>query len=282
MKGSPLFRWGMTVMLLGCFTWGCAAPTAPSRITVKKPASVDSAAHGQDRRSAVDDPITDTGWTMRAVTHEELEGWSDRDPELTPVRCREILSRLNIKASYLITEDMDRGRTLKVPNDFRAYRDWTPMPRSVPGLSRFPKAIVITKDISFIGWYARGALVGDAFICVGKSGDETRSGSYRVLEKDPDHYSRSYPNAYGEPAWMPWALRIYERVWIHAGDITGPYCSPGCVILPMKPAEDLFRWADPGTPVLVLDSLKDLDGALKRTAEAPPGLAPRTPRTRSN
>ena len=66
-------------------------------------------------------------------------------------------------------------------------------------------------------------------------------GVYKVEEKDPDHVSRSYSNSFGEPAWMPWAMRIYDHVWIHAGDVTGPKCSHGCIILPVDPAQEVYR-----------------------------------------
>lgn len=199
-------------------------------------------------------PVVDTGWTERTISDDELYRLSDEDPELTPVRCREILARLNGKASYLVSEDIGKGRRLKVPNDFRAFKEWTPMPDSISKLTDLPRCIVILKDIPFLGWYEWGKLVGDSHVCLGREGQETSSGRFRVEQKDADHYSRSYQNAYGEPAWMPWALRIYDHVWIHAGDVTGPFCSPGCVVLPLGKAQELFMWADLGTPVLILDS----------------------------
>ncbi len=52
---------------------------------------------------------------------------------------------------------------------------------------------------------------------------------------------------------MPFSLRIYEAVWIHAGNVFAAHCSHGCVILPIEKAEALFRWAEPGTPVLILE-----------------------------
>ena len=194
----------------------------------------------------------------RVISDEELWRVSEKDPDLSPVVCRQILARLNIKAHYYISDDIEKKRPLEVPNDFSAYKDWTPLPRAVPELTGAPKLILVAKDIFFLGWYEKGRLVGDTQICLGVSGQPTIAGFYKVQEKDPDHISRSYTNSFGRPAWMPWSMRIYEQVWIHAGDITGAYCSHGCVTLPLKTAEELFRWAEPGTPVVIVESLADL------------------------
>lgn len=137
------------------------------------------------------------------------------------------------------------------------------MPKFIPQAATIPKLIVIVKDIPFLGAYAHGKLVSDTEICIGKTENLTKAGIYDVLEKDADHISRSYDNAYGEPAPMPWALRIYGTVWIHAGDITNGYCSHGCINLPLMPAKRIFGWASQGTPVAVVESLEQLKTALE-------------------
>jgi hypothetical protein len=197
-------------------------------------------------------------WTYRIITEKELNRLADKDPDLSPSVSRRILARLNARAAYYVAEDIMEGRPLKVPNDFRAFKNWTPMPEYISEVGRVPKTIIVVKDIPFIGWYRNGKLLADSEICIGKSEDWTKSGIYRVEDKDADHISRSYTNAYGQPAPMPWALRIYGHVWIHAGDIAAGYCSHGCINLPMIPAIKLFEWADRGTPVLVVESLRDL------------------------
>lgn len=202
-------------------------------------------------------------WKERAITEKELLKLNEKDPGLRPVDCWEILGRLNIRARYYIPDDIKNGRAMKVPNDFKSYKNWTPMPRTIPATADLPRFILIAKDIPFIGWYEHGKLVGDSQICIGKQWTWTKAGVYRVLDKDINHFSQSYPNLYGEPTPMPFALRIYDRVWIHCGDVVGPYYSHGCINLPLRPAEQLFHWADRKTVVLVLDSLKDLNTVLR-------------------
>jgi hypothetical protein len=200
----------------------------------------------------------DVGWMERRIGEAELLGFNQKEPDLSPSAKLAILARLNTRAKYYIDEDIRSGQALKVPNDFSAFRHWTPLPKFIPETVSVPKFVLVVKDIPFIGWYERGRLVGDTYVCIGKEGDWTKAGIYKVLDKDVDHISRSYTNAYGRPAPMPWALRIYEHVWIHAGDITGGYCSHGCINLPLTPAVSLFDWADSKTVVVVLSSLNEL------------------------
>lgn len=211
----------------------------------------------------------DLSWAMRPVSTQELEMWAEKDPDLSPRACLEILSRLNLKGYLYIKKDIEQRRPLKVPNDFSAYLAWTPMPRRIAHVGEEARFILIVKDIPFLGWYERGSLKGDTHICIGKKPGWTKVGSYRVQEKDVDHISASYRNAYGSPAWMPFAMRIYERVWIHAGDITSGYCSHGCINLPLETAARLFKWAEPGTLVLIVESLEDLPQAFDRYAVLP-------------
>lgn len=198
------------------------------------------------------------GWTNRVVDERELSDLTERDPQLSYSISKQILARLNVRAPYYIDQDIREGRPLKVPNDFSLYKNWSPMPREIPEAYSIPKFILVVKDIPFIGWYEYGRLVGDSFICIGKSDGWTRAGIYRVRDKDIDHVSGSYDNAFGVPAPMPWALRIYGHVWIHAGDISGGYCSHGCINLPLMPAQALYAWADFDTVVIVTESMGTL------------------------
>jgi hypothetical protein len=194
-------------------------------------------------------------WTHRVITSDELERLSRRDMDLSPSVSLRILAKLNARDFDYIAQDIREGKPIKVPNDFAAFKNWTPLDKYIPDVADLPKFILIVKDSPHIGWYERGMLVGDTYICVGKVNSATSEGLYTVKEKDLNHVSRSYPNAFGEPAPMPWALRVYGTVWIHAGDIVAGHCSHGCINLPIFSAMKLFEWATPGTPVLIVDSL---------------------------
>jgi len=218
------------------------------------------AANDADGNSA--SPKSNLTWTQRVINDKELEAISQRDMDLSPSASRRLLAKLNARDFDYIAQDIRDGKPIRVPNDFTAFKSWTPLDKYISDVADLPKFILIVKDVPYIGWYERGKLVGDTYICVGKATSTTAAGLYTVKEKDLNHVSRSYPNAYGEPAPMPWALRIYDTVWIHAGDIMNGHCSHGCVNLPMFSAMALFDWATPGTPVLIVDSLEAVPSVL--------------------
>ena len=171
-----------------------------------------------------------------------------------------------MRARYYIAEDIKEGRAIKVPHDFKVFKHWTPMPEVLPEVSHLEKFVLIVKNIPFLAWYERGRLAGDAEVCIGKKWGWTQAGVYRVDSKIADAVSLSYRNAYGEPAPMPWAMRIYGHVYVHAGDIANGYCSHGCINLPILPAIALFKWADYNTVVAVVDSLENLGRFLEAGA----------------
>ncbi len=228
--------------------------TAPVAVQpVKAPSPPKAAA-----KPAPKDLVT----VRRVITESEVRKLQKKDPDLEFYRCIEILCRINKKDKEYIRADMKRKRPLRVPKNFSAYKDWSPLPQKIAGAGKFPKFILVVKDIPFLGWYQNGKLVGDTYIGIGRMNAWTKRGLYSVSAKDPWHMS-TYPNAYGNPSVMPNALHIYERVWIHTGDVIGPNCSHGCINVPITPAERLYGWADVGTAVLITQSLKDLGRDIK-------------------
>ncbi|MHC1724888.1 MAG: L,D-transpeptidase [Syntrophobacteraceae bacterium] len=217
---------------------------------------------GQSRISQASPPDHGPGWSYRVISQKELERLSERDADLSPSASLRLLAKLNARDFDYIAEDIRQGRPIKVPHDFSRFKTWTPLYKHIRDVADLPRFILIVKDIHYIGWYERGNLIGDTYICIGKDQSRTDAGLFKVLEKDSDHVSRSYPNAWGEPAPMPYALRIYGLVWIHAGDIVGGRCSHGCVNLPILPAMQLFHWATPGTPVIIVEALSDVPSVL--------------------
>ncbi|MGD9503285.1 MAG: L,D-transpeptidase [Syntrophobacteraceae bacterium] len=223
-------------------------------------------------------PKDDSTVQTRAISQTEINRILQTDTQLTEAECLEILSRLNIRANHYVEESIKKGKKLKVPNDFGHYKDWTPLPSRVPGIAKAPKAILVVKDIPFLGRYEKGALLDDTYICIGKQSHWTKAGVYKVQEKDETHFSMSYKDDSGQPAPMPYALRIYEHVWIHAGDIPNENCSHGCINVPVMAAMDLYRWAGKGTVVVIVESLNDLDKTLKKPASTPPSVSKNKPK----
>jgi hypothetical protein len=97
--------------------------------------------------------------------------------------------------------------------------------------------------------YRDGMRIGATTISSGKPGYETPTGSFTVLQKDRDHYSKKYHHA---P--MPYDLRLtWEGISVHGGHLPGYPASHGCVRLPIAFSRALFNEASMGMTVTITD-----------------------------
>src|SRR5262249_23697345 len=91
------------------------------------------------------------------------------------------------------------------------------------------------------GWILR------APVSTGVKGRETPAGVFAVLEKDADHHSTMY-----DDAWMPHMQRItWNGIALHGGPLPGYAASHGCVRMPFGFAEKLFDKTRIGMRVIV-------------------------------
>jgi hypothetical protein len=91
------------------------------------------------------------------------------------------------------------------------------------------------------GWILR------APVSSGTTGRETPAGVFSVLEKDKDHRSTLY-----DDAWMPNMLRItWNGIALHGGPLPGTAASHGCVRMPYGFAEKLFDKVRIGMRVII-------------------------------
>jgi hypothetical protein len=96
--------------------------------------------------------------------------------------------------------------------------------------------------------FRAGHEIGAAVILYGTDGKPTPAGSFPVLEKDKDHYSRSYNDA---P--MPYMLRLTkDGVAIHGSDVQQGWATHGCIGVPLGFARLLFAAASKGDLVVIL------------------------------
>src|SRR6516164_9741374 len=91
------------------------------------------------------------------------------------------------------------------------------------------------------GWVLR------APVSSGTKGRETPAGVFSVIEKQKDHHSSLY-----DDAWMPHMLRItWNGLALHGGPLPGYAASHGCVRMPFGFAEKLFDKVRIGTRVII-------------------------------
>ncbi|WP_314959259.1 L,D-transpeptidase [Bradyrhizobium cosmicum] len=91
------------------------------------------------------------------------------------------------------------------------------------------------------GWILR------APVSTGTTGRETPAGVFAIVEKDKDHRSTMY-----DDAWMPNMQRItWNGIALHGGPLPGYAASHGCVRMPFNFAEDLFDKTNIGMRVII-------------------------------
>jgi hypothetical protein len=91
------------------------------------------------------------------------------------------------------------------------------------------------------GWIMR------APVSTGIAGRETPAGVFAVIEKDKDHHSSLY-----DDAWMPNMQRLtWNGIALHGGPLPGYAASHGCVRMPYDFAEKLFDLTQIGMRVII-------------------------------
>src|SRR6516162_2861537 len=91
------------------------------------------------------------------------------------------------------------------------------------------------------GWILR------APVSTGTTGRETPAGVFAIIEKQKDHHSTLY-----DDAWMPNMQRItWNGIALHGGPLPGYAASHGCVRMPYDFAEKLFDKTQIGMRVII-------------------------------
>ena len=94
------------------------------------------------------------------------------------------------------------------------------------------------------GWILRAA------VSSGQAGRETPAGIFSIIQKDAEHHSNLYDDAY-----MPHMQRLtWSGIALHGGLLPGHPASHGCVRLPFDFAAHLFDLTKPGMRVIVAPS----------------------------
>jgi L,D-transpeptidase catalytic domain len=115
------------------------------------------------------------------------------------------------------------------------------------------------------GWILR------APVSSGQKGRETPAGIFSVLQKEAEHYSNMYDDAY-----MPHMQRLtWSGIALHGGPLPGYAASHGCIRMPYDFAERLFDTTRRGMRVIVAPS-NVVPVAIDHPALFQPRTGPRT------
>jgi hypothetical protein len=118
----------------------------------------------------------------------------------------------------------------------RQARPAAPTEATAPRDAGEPIMAIVSIKAQQVTFYDADGWIVRAPVSTGVKGRETPAGVFAVLEKDKDHRSTMY-----DDAWMPNMQRItWNGVALHGGPLPGYAASHGCVRMPYGFAEKLF------------------------------------------
>ncbi len=125
---------------------------------------------------------------------------------------------------------------LIAPATARQARPATAVEAVAPREAGEPIMAIVSIKSQQVTFYDADGWIVRAPVSTGIKGRETPAGVFAVLEKDKDHHSTLY-----DDAWMPNMQRItWNGVALHGGPLPGYAASHGCVRMPYGFAEKLF------------------------------------------
>lgn len=114
------------------------------------------------------------------------------------------------------------------------------------------KRIIVDLSTQTATAYENGAAVFSGNISTGTVKRPTPTGSFRVLEKDIDHISTSWPKPNGG-AKMSYMLRLTNYgIAMHLGYVPSYPASHGCIRLQNGFAQRMYGWAHVGVSVRIV------------------------------
>ena len=120
-----------------------------------------------------------------------------------------------------------------------AARQARPVPTTeatAPREAREPIMAIVSIGSQQVTFYDADGWILRAPVSTGTTGRETPAGVFAIIEKDKDHHSTLY-----DDAWMPNMQRItWNGIALHGGPLPGYAASHGCVRMPYDFAEKLF------------------------------------------
>src|SRR5665213_954532 len=129
----------------------------------------------------------------------------------------------------------------------RQARPAQPTEATAPREAGEPIMAIVSIKTQHVTFYDADGWILRAPVSTGITGRETPAGVFAVLEKDKDHHSSLY-----DDAWMPNMQRItWNGIALHGGPLPGYAASHGCVRMPYGFAEDLFEKTWIGMRVII-------------------------------
>ncbi len=119
--------------------------------------------------------------------------------------------------------------------------------QTAPRAAGEPIMAIVSISAQKVTFYDADGWIYRAPVSTGIKGRETPAGVFALIEKDKDHHSTMY-----DDAWMPNMQRItWNGIALHGGPLPGYAASHGCVRMPYGFAETLFNKTEIGMRVII-------------------------------
>jgi hypothetical protein len=129
----------------------------------------------------------------------------------------------------------------------RQARPAPPIEATAPRDAGAPIMAIVSIKTQQVTFYDADGWILRAPVSTGTAGRETPAGVFALIEKDKDHHSTLY-----DDAWMPNMQRItWNGIALHGGPLPGYAASHGCVRMPFGFAEKLFEKTQIGMRVII-------------------------------
>jgi hypothetical protein len=126
-------------------------------------------------------------------------------------------------------------------------RPATPKEETAPRHAGEPILAIVSIKSQQVTFYDADGWILRAPVSTGTKGRETPAGVFAVVDKEKDHRSNMY-----DDAWMPHMQRItWNGIALHGGPLPGYAASHGCVRMPFGFAEKLFDKPRIGMRVII-------------------------------
>ena len=129
----------------------------------------------------------------------------------------------------------------------RAGHSWRAVENIAPRAAGAPIMAIVSLKSQQVTIYDADGWILRAPVSSGQKGRETPAGVFSVIQKDADHHSNLYDDAF-----MPHMQRItWSGIALHGGPLPGYPASHGCVRMPYGFAESLFDKTQLGMRVII-------------------------------
>ena len=137
--------------------------------------------------------------------------------------------------------------TVARPADAKQAGSAHPTQMTAPRQAADPIMAIVSIKSQQVTFYDAEGWILRAPVSTGTTGRETPAGVFAVVEKNKDHHSSMY-----DDAWMPNMLRItWNGIALHGGPLPGYAASHGCVRMPFDFAAKVFDKAPMGMRVII-------------------------------